>query len=112
MKLNQIQDQRQSVVAALKQAITRAAGKDSRLLTFEILQSREGSPELAVRDFGKWVVPDGEEDDGDYDWQVPTANTWNAVEQLVADVKRQFPAIVIAPYTGEKNWIYFAVREQ
>lgn len=110
MKLVEIQDQRQSITAALKQAVTRAAGNDARFLTFEIFQSRDGSPELAVRDFGKWVVPDGEEDDGDYDWQVPTANTWKAIEQLVADTKRQFAGATITPYTGEKNWIYFTVR--
>jgi len=112
MKLNEIQDHRQSVVAALKHAITRAAGNDARFLTFEIFQSRDGSPELAVRDFGKWVVPDGEEDDGDYDWNEPSRETIKKIDAIVADVKSQFPGIIIAAHTGEKNWYYFAVREQ
>lgn len=27
---------------------------------------------LCVRDWGDWVVPEDAEDDGDYDWNIPT----------------------------------------
>ena len=112
MKLFEIQDSRQSVIADLKQEVIRAAGRDSRFLTFEIFQSREGSPELAVRDFGHWEVPDDEEDDGDYDWKVPSRQTIAALDQITKAVSAKHPQMIISSHTGEKNWIYWTVRER
>jgi hypothetical protein len=48
-----------------------------------------------VRYWGTWVVPDGEEDDGDYDWKVPTDDTSRKIDAIIKTIQAQYPALEI-----------------
>lgn len=65
--------------------------------------------EFECRYFGKWVVPDGEVDDGDYDWEVPTPETMKAVEEKMDLVRQLYPKFKFKVETSEKNWLLFTI---
>src|SRR5262245_1872978 len=60
---------------------------------------------FSVRYFGDWEVPRDEEDDGDYDWKVPTAATRRMLDALVA----RFPGTAWTN-EGEKCWLRFHLK--
>jgi hypothetical protein len=66
--------------------------------------------EYSVRDFGQWINPPGEEDDEDYDWQIPSDETIVAVQKIVKSVSERFNVKIQFSFE-EKNWIYFSIRE-
>jgi hypothetical protein len=53
-----------------------------------------------TRYLGQWQVPDGEDDDGDYDWQVPTDATRAAIRRVCEQTGWRHDV-------GEKNWVTF-----
>lgn len=63
-----------------------------------------------VRYLGDWEVPADEEDDGDYDWKVPTTATRVMLDALV---KRFSVAGVTIRWfnQGEKCWLSFTAEE-
>lgn len=63
----------------------------------------------AIRDFGQWVVPADEEDDGDYDWCVPTDKTFADASRIIA--RHEVPGVKITLNIGEKNWLYVNVAK-
>ncbi len=72
----------------------------------------DGGYQFSVRDFGDWVVPDDEEDDGDYDWKVPTAGTRAKLDKMIAKFQSKHPGVHVKWYNeGEKNWIGFTVLD-
>lgn len=77
-------------------AALRAAGLVN---SFTVIREEDGV--LVTRDLGNWQVPAGEEDDGDYDWEEPTPETYAKIQQ----VKAQFPGLCID--WSEKNYIDF-----
>lgn len=66
--------------------------------------------EFAIRDWGTWQVPAGEEDDGDYDWQEPTPETDKAAEDILKKCEKLFPNVKFHLTAGEKNWLYVQVE--
>jgi hypothetical protein len=63
-----------------------------------------------IRDWGNWQVPDGEEDDGDYDWEELTDESGAKLQKIVDEYAKRYPTIKFSWQTGEKNWIYFHAR--
>lgn len=57
--------------------------------------------QFSVRNLGNWEVPADEEDDGDYDWKVPTPATAKMFDALAKDFGATWQN------DGEKNWITF-----
>ena len=74
------------------------------------VQKVDGGYHFAVRDFGHWMVPPDEEDDGDYDWKIPTPQTAQRLDKIVSDFQARYPDMHIRWMNeGEKNWVGFDV---
>lgn len=68
---------------------------------------------MGVRYWGNWEVPEGEEDDGDYDWEVPTSDTMTKARKIVADLNGKIPeGWKLDIQVGEKNWLDFEVLKK
>jgi hypothetical protein len=59
----------------------------------------------SIRYWGNWVVPDDEEDDGDYDWKILTPESSQRANSIVDQVKQQFPNVDIRWSPEEKEYI-------
>lgn len=67
---------------------------------------------FSVRDWGTWEVPEGEEDDGDYDWEVLTRDSQKKLKVIFDQLDATIPPGWKLDYQiSEKNWIYFTVRK-
>jgi hypothetical protein len=62
------------------------------------------------RDWGQWQMPEGVEDDGDYDWEVPTEKTRDAASKLRASAEKLYPGFDFEVDFGEKNWLMVNIR--
>lgn len=65
--------------------------------------------QAGLRDWGRWVMPDGVDDDGDYDWQELSSESATKAGQIVDAVQKKFSDLDIKFSTGEKNWLYTTV---
>lgn len=65
---------------------------------------------VGIRYFGRWEVPADEEDDGDYDWKVPTDETARKVDAIIAEHQAKNPNLKIEWTAEEKEWISVRVR--
>ncbi len=83
--------------------------RDSSYLT-EIEERQAGVLAFSVRYWGDWEVPADEEDDGDYDWKVPTAATKKKLDEIVRTYSNRFGVKVTWFNEGEKNWLGFEIR--
>nr|CAI3971095.1 hypothetical protein ORM20_00046 [Ochrobactrum phage ORM_20] len=61
--------------------------------------------DVAFRDFGTWINPEGEEDEEDYDWQIPTQSTINDLREITGKLKAKYPGWDFRYTVCEKNWI-------
>lgn len=66
--------------------------------------------QFGIRDFGNWEVPEDEEDDGDYDWEVPTEGTIAKLKAYLETAKKHHPFIEYDFQIGEKSWIYVSIK--
>lgn len=73
-----------------------------------VVEERDGRFEFAVRYFGDWMVPEDEEDDGDYDWKVPTPSSRRMLDKLVDTFSKKFGVKLVWENEGEKCWLRFA----
>lgn len=60
----------------------------------------------SIRDWGRWQIPDGEEDDGDYDWEELSDESATKLQGIINEFSKRYPTIEFRWQTGEKNWIY------
>lgn len=67
---------------------------------------------VGVRYFGVWEMPEGEEDDGDYDWEVLSQKSRNDLARLIDKVSTQYPKMKFSYSTEEKNWIELNVERK
>ncbi|QIG72847.1 hypothetical protein EVB97_307 [Rhizobium phage RHph_Y65] len=58
-----------------------------------------------VRYWGSWEVPDGEDDDGDYDFEELTNHSYKSLQNIVNPIIKKYPKLNIYYQTGEKNYI-------
>lgn len=70
------------------------------------IREHDGELLLSIRYFGDWEVPEDAEDDGDYDWKVPTRGTRARLDSLVAEYGKRIPGLAWHN-EGEKCWIAF-----
>jgi hypothetical protein len=63
-----------------------------------------------IRYWGNWQVPDGEDDDGDYDWEELTGESAMKLQQIIDEYSKRYPSVKFYWQTGEKNWIYLYAR--
>lgn len=63
--------------------------------------------ELQVRYLGKWEGDDGS---GDYDWQTPTQDTKDKIEEIKKEFKKRFGYELKSSWS-EKNWYSFWISE-
>ncbi len=68
-------------------------------------QEEDGKLMFDLRDWGHWAVPYDEEDDGDYDWKVPSDDTKAAIRSLCGDCMKEYPGIEVDYSVEEKNWL-------
>lgn len=102
-------DKRMQAATALRQEVDRRRSyRDSDYLT--MIEERDGVLRFSVRYLGNWEVPADEEDDGDYDWKVPTAATKKMLDEMVATYAGRFGVKITWENEGEKNWLGFEVR--
>lgn len=93
---------------AIKRALKQSPeGRSTSNLQHEFEQ---GGATVSIRDWGQWQVPEGEEDDGDYDWEEMTPKSSAALKALVDGVAKQFPGFTFSPQTGEKNYLYVYIK--
>lgn len=59
----------------------------------------------SIRYWGEWKVPEGEEDDGDYDWEVLTDKSRKELEKFEKVLKSKFKKNKIYISQEEKNYI-------
>lgn len=75
-------------------------------------QPKSDSPalvEFSCRHYGEWEVPEGEEDDGDYDWETPTPFTIKQINDTIKVAGQRYPDFKVDISVEEKNWIDFKV---
>lgn len=95
----------------VKKANVRAARLHDEVLRMarpdDVEDVREDADEFrfSARYVGYWEVPADEEDDGDYDWKVPTAASRKVLDALVAKHGAAWEN------EGEKCWIRFSVAK-
>lgn len=103
--LKQVADYAFDEFARMKEA-RRSLNKD---------QPKEDGPGVmmfAFRDFGSWEMPEGEEDDGDYDWEVMTSATAKVIQAVITQLASKYPGFKFDWQTGEKNWFYVTVAQR
>ena len=67
--------------------------------------------DVESRYWGKWQVPEGEDDDEDYDWEVPTKDTSLKMKKFVEELKSKHKGFKISWTYSEKNWIMIQVSK-
>ena len=105
MRFNEIVNESEdSVIAALKRTmqLMRASSKGG---TWRDITPAHGGYSFEVRDWGSWQVPDGEEDDGDYDWEELTPGSVAKLREISTTVGSEFPSVNLSISPEEKNWI-------
>ncbi|QIG71397.1 hypothetical protein EVB32_289 [Rhizobium phage RHph_TM39] len=78
---------------------------EGRQATFRSVEQNGKYYEFDVRYWGSWEVPDGEDDDGDYDFEVLTSKSSKSLQNIVEPIIKKYPSLDIYYQTGEKNYI-------
>jgi hypothetical protein len=60
---------------------------------------------FGLRHWGIWEMPPGEEDDGDYDWEILSRESSKILDSRIQVAKAKYPHLKIQASTSEKNWI-------
>ena len=63
---------------------------------------------LEIRYWGHWEIPEDEEDDGDYDWEVLSQDSAKKLNDLIKKFEKENKCH-IDYHTSEKNWILFRI---
>ena len=64
---------------------------------------------LSIRHWGHWEIPEGEEDDGDYDWEVLSDDSSKKLKTVITAFEKENKCKVNVQ-TSEKNWIEFSIK--
>lgn len=78
----------------------------------DIEEEHGGWLSFNVRHWGEWEIPQGEEDDGDYDWEELSLESYQILSQIVDAARAEFPSVTISFQTGEKNWITIQAKSK
>ncbi len=96
------------VISSFKSAYSRGIGSDD-------IQGpdKNGSwTEMYIRYWGTWHVPQGEEDDGDYDWEELDDKWYKKGNEILDSFKKQYPYLDFQWKSEEKNWLTISVKKK
>jgi len=60
---------------------------------------------MSCRYWGQWEIPDGEEDDGDYDWEVLTSKSRKELYDFTQSMSKKHKNLLFEAGAEEKNWL-------
>ena len=66
----------------------------------------------SIRYWGTWEIPEGEEDDGDYDWEILSEASCKIAKDIIDAASKKYPDMKIVFGTEEKNWISIQVSNK
>ncbi len=78
----------------------------------EIVYDSDNQFSAEVRNWGTWKLPDGCEDEDDYDWEILTDEYKNKLDLILKNLKDYYPNFNIDGNVEEKNWICFTVESK
>ena len=95
-----------ALLSKLKSAVILGVPAGCAKISMRDIQSDKDS--LSIRYWGKWEMPEGEEDDGDYDWEVLSKSSQAQLKSVVTKFEKENKCKVDYQ-TSEKNWIEFSI---
>lgn len=98
---------KKELLSDLKNTLVRAQPAGAGRITSGDIQQE--SDRLGIRYWGKWEIPKGEEDDGDYDWEVLSDASTKQLKSIIADFEKANNCKVLYQMS-EKNWIDFSIK--
>jgi hypothetical protein len=107
MKISTILEADNELLLKLKSALLRGVPAGGHKVSLSDVQIDKDS--LSVHYWGKWEMPEGEEDDGDYDWEVLSKSSQAQLKSVVTKFEKENKCKVDYQ-TSEKNWIEFSIR--
>jgi hypothetical protein len=76
------------------------------------IEEKNNYAEGSIRWWGKWRVPAGEEDDGDYDWEELDKSSHKILNDEIKKFSNRYSKVKITYSIGEKNYIYIKVEKK
>lgn len=76
-----------------------------------MINEKNDYTEGGIRYWGKWNVPKGEVDDGDYDWKVLDESSHDILNEEIDKISARYPKVKITYSMGGKCYIYIRVEK-
>jgi hypothetical protein len=105
--LKEANEDKKALLAKLKSALLMGQPAGSAKISGRDIQEEDNS--LSIRYWGKWEMPEGEEDDGDYDWEVLSAASSKKLKEVITAFEKANKCKVDCQ-TSEKNWIECSIK--
>ena len=90
------------LLSKFKTAVLQGVPSGSSKISNQDIQEEDDT--LNIRYWGKWEIPEGEEDDGDYDWEVLSDTSSKKLKDIITSFEKANHCKVFCQ-TSEKNWI-------
>lgn len=103
-------DKSTSLVMDAVQALFNAFVQSGRNLDTQKPTIEDGKVYAIVRYWGDWQMPQGEEDDGDYDWKELTDSSRAKAEAIVSAVQKRFPEVKLSASVEEKQCLLLRAK--
>lgn len=98
---------KKALLSKLKSILLTNQPAGSSKISYSDIQEEADS--LSIRYWGKWEVPQDEEDDGDYDWEVLSDTSSKKLKEII-DSFEKANKCKVRVQTSEKNWIEFNIK--
>lgn len=98
---------KKALLSKLKSILLMAHPSGALRISKSDIQEEDDS--LSIRYWGKWEIPEGEEDDGDYDWEVLSDASSKKLKEII-DSFEKTNKCKVRVQTSEKNWIEFNIK--
>ena len=105
--LQESANDKKALLAKLKTALLQGVPSGSPKISTRDIQEEDNS--LSIRYWGKWEIPEGEEDDGDYDWEVLSDASSKKLKDVITTFEKANSCKVNCQ-TSEKNWIECSIK--
>lgn len=105
--LQESAEDKKALLAKLKTAVLQGVPSGSPKISTRDIQ--EEGDTLNIRYWGRWEIPEGEEDDGDYDWEVLSDASSKKLKDIITSFEKANRCKVFYQ-TSEKNWIEFSIK--
>ena len=67
---------------------------------------------IGARYWGKWNMPDGENDDEDYDWEELDSTSHSLLKGFLTQLETKYKKYSMSFGAEEKNWIFVTVAKK